>query len=144
MQKLNGGADYMDPDTWYFITEVGNNYCFNYDTTEKYEVNTKTAETLALFEEYHKMFDEGKNERLDLEKRYNLIADAEAFWLEHAMGIPYRATGGGYTATYMNVFEGPQSACGWSYLSYYGQKIYETAMSQENYNTALAAWQSGK
>ena len=90
------------------------------------------------------MFDEGKNERLDLEKRYNLIADAEAYYLEHAMCIPYRATGGGYTATYMNVFEGPQSACGWSYLSYYGQKIYETAMSQENYNTALAAWQSGK
>jgi len=143
MQKLNGGADYMDPDTWYFITEIGNNYCFNYDTTEKYEVNTKTPETLAAFAEYHKMFDEGKNERLDLEKRYNLIADAEAYYLEHAMCIPYRATGGGYTATYMNVFEGPQSACGWSYLSYYGQKIYETAMSQENYNTALAAWQAG-
>ena len=142
MQKLNGGADYMDPETWTFITEPGNNYCFAYDTTEKYEVNTKTAETLAIANEFFAMQDAAKAERLDIDRRYELFADAEAFYINHAMMIPYRCTGGGYTATTLDPFESPASSCGWTYLSYVNQHIYTTAMSQEMFDARLVEWEA--
>ena len=142
MQKLNGGADYMDPETWTFITQEGNNYCFAYDTTAKYEVNTKTAETLAIANEFFGMLDEAKNERLDIDRRFELFANAEAFYISHAMMIPYRCTGGGYTATMMDPFEAPSSSCGWTYLSYVGQHIYTTAMSQEMFDAQLPVWEA--
>ena len=144
MQKLNGGGDYIDPETWYFLTDNENNYIFEYDTTEKYEINTKTPETLAITEEYYGMMDKAIAERSDMKNRFTLFANAEAFFLSHAMAIPYRATGGGYTATKLDPFEATNSACGWTYLSYRYQHVYEEAMSQEMYEAELAAWEAGE
>lgn len=45
------------------------------------------------------------------------------------MVIPYRASGGIYNGTKLNPFEGTYTSCGWSYLRYKGQYVYETAMS---------------
>lgn len=144
LQKLNGGAGYVDPETWTFMTEEGNTYTFAYDTTAKFERSTKSEETTAIINEYYAMLEAAKQEVLDVDARYTAFANAEAFYLEHAMVIPYRASGGVYEATKLNPFEGTYSSCGWGYLRYKGQHVYETAMSSEMFYSQLAAWEAAR
>ena len=144
LQKLNGGAGYVDPETWIFMTENNNTYTFAYDTTEKFEQSTKTEETTEIINKYYDMLEAAKKEVLDVDARYTAFANAEAFYLEHAMAIPYRASGGTYQATRLNPFEGTYSSCGWSYLRYKGQHVYETAMSSEMFYSQLEAWEAAR
>ena len=144
MQKLNGGADYMDPETWIWMTDVGNNYTFAIDTTDRFEKTTKSPETVAIVNEYLSMLDTARGETMDVDARYTAFANAEAFYLSHAMLIPLSATGGTYEATKLNPFEGTYSSCGWSYLRWKGQRVYETAMSSDMFYTQLEAWEAAR
>ena len=144
LQKLNGGADYMDPETWTWMTDVGNNYTFAIDTTDRFEKSTKSEETVAIVNEYLELLNAAKQVTLDIEARYEAFAKAEAFYLSHAMLIPYRATGGTYEATKLNPFEGIYSSCGWSYLSFKGMHVYETAMSSDMFYAMLPVWEAAR
>ncbi|MEA5039488.1 MAG: ABC transporter substrate-binding protein [Clostridiaceae bacterium] len=144
MQKLNQGADYMDPETWYVSFKDGNNYNFLYDTTEKFGVNTKTEETMNIFNSFDAMVQDAKKITTDIDARYAAFANAEAYYINHAIIIPYRCTGGTYESSLLNCFEAPYSSCGWSYLRYVGQKVYTTAMSQDMFDSQLAVWQQEK
>ena len=60
------------------------------------------------------------------------------------MLIPYRATGGTYEATKLNPFEGVYSSCGWSYLSFKGMHVYDTAMSSDMFYAMLPVWEAAR
>ena len=143
IQLLNWGADYLDPETWTDPFAQDSGYNFFYDSTEKNGINqnTKTEETIALYEEYRSLVDLAKAETSDMDKRFELFAAAEAFYLEHAIVIPMFVTGGSYQATKLNAFEGQFAAMGQSTSRYKGQYVYKTAMTQDQFNQQLAAWQ---
>lgn len=144
LQKLNGGCDYVDPETWIWMTDVGNNYTFAIDTTDRFEKTTKSPETVAIVDEYLRLLDVARGETLDVDARYTAFANAEAYYLSHAMLIPYSATGGTYEATMLNPFEGTYSSAGWSYLRWKGMRVYEEAMSSEMFYTQLEAWEAAR
>jgi len=140
LQELNWGADYSDPETWTDPFVYGSNYIFSYDTTELYGVNTKTAETLGIHEEYERLVAEAKKQTSDMDARYEAFAKAEALLINHAFIIPYGITGGGYQASKLNLFEGQFATYGQATSRYKGQWIYETSMSEDMYYAQLEAW----
>lgn len=144
MQRLNGGAGYVDPETWLFMTQKGNNYTFAFDTTDVFEKSTKSAETTAIVEKYYELIEQAKLETIDVDARYTAFANAEAYYIDHAMVIPYRATGGIYNGTKLNPFEGVYSSCGWGYLKYKGLYVYDTAMSGDMFSSQLASWEAAR
>ncbi len=141
IQECNWGSDFADPETWADPFVKGNSYNFFYDTTENLGMNRKTAETMALIEEYYRLVDEARAEVLDTDARYEKFAAAEAFLINHAILIPYGITGGGYQATKLNGFEGQYASYGQATSRYKGQWLYEEAMSEEMFYNQLAAWE---
>ena len=142
IQECNWGADYADPETWTDPFTPDNTYTFAYDTTEKLGMNRKTDETMAIIEEYFGLVEAAMLEYHDMDARYEAFAKAEAFYINHAMVIPYGITGGGYQATKLNTFEGQFASYGQATSRYKGQWIYETAMSEDMYYTQLESWQA--
>ena len=142
IQECNWGADYADPETWTDPFTPDNTYNFAYDTTEKLGMNRKTDETMAIIEEYFGLVEAAMLEYHDMDARYEAFAKAEAFYINHAMVIPYGITGGGYQATKLNTFEGQFASYGQATSRYKGQWIYETAMSEDMYYTQLESWQA--
>lgn len=143
IQECNWGADYADPETWTDPFYYDNSYNFAYDTTDRLGMNRKTDETMALFNEYLALVDEARAEYHDMDARYEKFAKAEAFYINHAIIIPYGFTGGGYQATKMNGFEGQFATYGQATSRYKGQHLYETAMSQAMFDQQMADWQEG-
>lgn len=139
--KCNWGADYADPETWTDPFVYNSSYNFAYDTTEKLEMNTKSAATKAINDEYDRLVKEAKSVYFDTTDRYTKFAAAEAYYINHAMIIPYGVSGGDYQATKLNLFEGQYAPFGQSSSRYKGQHVYETAMTTEMFNTQLATWQ---
>ena len=142
IQECNWGADYADPETWTDPFTPDNTYNFAYDTTEKLGMNRKTDETMAIIEEYFDLVEAAMLEYHDMDARYEAFAKAEAFYINHAMVIPYGITGGGYQATKLNTFEGQFASYGQATSRYKGQWIYETAMSEDMFYTQLESWQA--
>lgn len=141
IQECNWGADYSDPETWTDPFAVNNNYNFAYDTTNELGFNRKTPETMEIINTYLDMVAEAKKEYTDIEARYTKFADAEAYYINHAMVIPFGITGGGYQATKLNGFEGQYASYGQASSRYKGQHVYETAMSEEMFYDQLAKWE---
>lgn len=142
LQKCNWGADYADPETWTDPFTTNNTYNFAYDTTKKFEKSTKSAETIAIDAEYNKLVEEAKGEYFDMDARFEKFAKAEAYYINHAMIVPYGITGGSYQATKLNGFEGQYAGYGQATSRYKGQHLYTTAMSEEMFYQQLEAWQA--
>ncbi len=142
IQVLNWGADYADPETWTDPFDLENNYNFAYAGSEDEAIaqNTKSAETLAMLAEYFALVDAAKAEYFDIDKRFELFAAAEAYYIEHAIVIPMYVSGGAYLATKLNVFEGQFASMGQSTSRYKGQHVFTTAMTMEQFQQQLAAW----
>ena len=90
---------------------------------------------------YQNLVDEAKAEVVDLERRFELFARAEAWLIEEAMIIPYGVGGGGYSATKAEPFTAPYAPFGMDSLKWKGQIIMDKAMSMEEYKQAR---ESGK
>ncbi len=140
LQELNWGCDYADPYSFLEPFTDGNNYTFDYDTSDQYGVNTKTDETLAIHEEFMRLLEEANTETIDMGTRYSTFARAEAYYIDHAMVIPYGISGSAYQATYLNPFEGQFSAYGSANYRYKGMWVYESAMIEPMYQAQLEAW----
>ncbi|OQA72892.1 MAG: Oligopeptide-binding protein AmiA precursor [Firmicutes bacterium ADurb.Bin248] len=142
LQELNWGADYMDPETWSDPFEDENSYNFLTPLSDTYRVfqNTKTPENLAMVEEYFRLVELAKAETSDIEKRYELFAAAEAYYIEHAIVVPTFISGGTYCATKLNAFEGQFAMMGQASSRYKGQHLYKTAMTQEMFDEQYEAW----
>lgn len=166
IMEMTWGADYPDPATFTDIflrsTEIGWSYNkafmaleylkdWEYTEAENEKFNKRGVdedgvETLSENEEYPQlkdkkatydiMIDEAKAELLDLEKRYNLFAEAEAFVIDNAIVIPFFNSRGGYVATYCDPFSAYTTQINRDAHKIKGKLILDKPMTQEEYKEA--------
>ncbi len=131
--ECNWGPDYADPET--YTDPFGPDGTYNWPhLAEGYgESNGKNK--------YENMVDEAKAEVIDIDKRYKLFAEAEAFFIDQAFVIPYSVGGGGYAASRLNPFESPYSPFGVSGERFKGQRIMEKPMNSEQFSQGLVKWE---
>lgn len=131
--ECNWGPDYADPETYTGPFAPGGTYNWP-ELAEGYkEANGKNK--------YENLLDEAFAEVLDIDKRYKLFAEAEAFLIDQAFVVPYALGGGGYSASRLNPFESQYSPFGVSSERFKGQKVLEKPMNTEEYKTELVKWE---
>lgn len=133
---VNWGPDYADPETYTDMFVPGSNYNFPEMCEEVDADGNKT------FDVYMSMIEEAQAEIVDIERRYELFANAEAYLIEEAWVIPYREGGGGYISSLLNPFEAPYSPFGVSSERWKGQRILSNPMSSEQFVEEKANWKA--
>lgn len=133
--EVNWGPDFADPDTYTDPFGPNSTYAFPINTTEV------DADGNNIFEVYQAMIAEAKAETIDLHRRYELYANAEAYIIEMAWVLPYHRGGGGYVASYLHPFETPYAPFGMSRYTYKGMRIMDSPMNSEEYEAAMAKWE---
>lgn len=173
IMEMTWGADYPDPATFTDIfvrnTSIGWSYNrafmalehlvdWEYTEAEKAKFDEKGeddgVETPSENEEYPQlkdkkaihqiMMEEARDELLDLEKRYNLYAEAEAYMIEHALVIPFFNSRGGYIASYCDPFSAYTTQFGRRANKLKGKVILEEPMAPEQYEAALEQYEIEK
>ena len=95
---INGwGADYMDPEN--YLTQVayqtdGAWYAKNFSNINTVEEDESNKQLLEYYRTYTDLLRKGDAINENLDERYNALADAEAYLLEHCLIIPckYQST----------------------------------------------------
>ena len=166
IMEMTWGADYPDPATFTDIfirgTDIGWSYNkafmaleylqdFEYSKEQQaiYDepgVDEDGVPTLSKNEEYPQlknkkatydiMVEEAKAELLDLGKRYNLFAEAEAFLIDNAIVIPFFNSRGGYIASYCDPFSAYATQFGRDAGKIKGKVILDQPMTPEEYKAA--------
>ena len=145
MMRCNWGADYADPQTWtdpFAIKTdengvvVGNTYN-KFDKLLGSEIYTETSDILTA---YYAATETAKACTTDTAERYKLFAEAEAMLISNAMVIPYNISAAEYQVTKLNIFEGEYAPFGMSNLRFKYQKLNDSFITAEQYNTAYTAW----
>lgn len=86
------------------------------------------------------MIQEATAEKVDLAKRYELFAKAEAWLINEGIVVPFRVFSNGYVASKLTVFDGEYSSFGVSVWRYKGKHVLKEAMSLEQYQEQYAQW----
>lgn len=133
LQEVNWGPDYADPETYTDPFTPDSNYNWPHLAEGYKEDNGKNT--------YENMVNKAKAEVLDLEKRYTLFADAEAFLINEAFVIPYAVGGGGFTASTLDPFTSPYSPFGVSSSRFKGQQILAKPLDTESYKAGFEQWE---
>ncbi len=89
---------------------------------------------------YDKMIQEAQAETIDLAKRYELYAKAEAWLINEGIVIPFRVFSSGYVASKITVFDGEYSSFGVSTWRYKGKHLLQEAMSLEEFQAQFEQW----
>ena len=106
---------------------------------------SEDPDTQALFAEYMAKVEEAKSIYNDDAARYTAFAEAEALLIEHAVAIPFSVSSGdGYIICDLNPLEGEYAPYGVAPQRYKYQKLYDTSMSMEEFETAYAAWKESR
>lgn len=114
--RVNWGADYQDPETFTDPLKkreeegviVGNSY----NKMDLLLTSEDFVQTRDIVEAYYEKTEEAKAEVMDMKKRYELFAQAEALLIENAIVIPYYITPPEYQASKINPFEGQFASFG--------------------------------
>ncbi|HEY9053562.1 MAG TPA: peptide ABC transporter substrate-binding protein [Rectinemataceae bacterium] len=134
IQECNWGPDYADPETYTDPFVTGSNYNWPEKAEGYKQANGKTV--------YENMVDAAKAEVVNIAKRYELFAKAEAYFIGEAFVIPYAIGGGGFVASKLEPFSYPFAPFGMSYLKYKGQTVLQKPLSTEAYYAMKAAWEA--
>jgi len=134
MQECNWGPDYADPETYTDPFVAGSNYNWPEMAVGYMQSNGKTV--------YENMVNQAKAEVVNIAKRYELFAKAEAYFIGEAFVIPYSIGGGGFIASKLEPFSYPFAPFGMSILKYKGQTVLSKPLSTEEYNKLKAKWES--
>lgn len=132
--EANWGPDYADPETYTDPFAPTGTYNWPHLAEGYAEANGKNT--------YENMVDAAKAEVLDMEKRYTLFAEAEAFLIDEAFVIPYALGGGGYSASRLSPFESPYSPFGVSSERFKGQTVLDKPMNSEEFSAGLEKWEA--
>ena len=149
MQKCNWGADYADPETWTdpfaenIDSETGLHKGNSYNFIDKM-LDTDNEETKAFLTAYYAKVAEAKAETNDIEKRYNLFAEAEAMLIENAIVIPFRKSIAGYQVTKIDVYEGEYAPFGICNLKYKFQHLQDEFVTAEQNEQSYQKWLEAK
>ncbi|HWR10622.1 MAG TPA: peptide ABC transporter substrate-binding protein [Rectinemataceae bacterium] len=130
--ECNWGPDYADPETYTDPFITGSNYNWPEKAVGYAQANGKSV--------YENMVDAAKAEVVNIAKRYELFAKAEAYFIDEAFVIPYAIGGGGFTASKLEPFSYPFAPFGTSTLKFKGQTVMQKPLSTEAYNKMKAAW----
>ena len=127
-QEVNWGPDFGDPETYVDPFMPGNTYspinmAQGYDGT------------------YERLIAAARAELVDLRKRFELFAQAEAYLIDNAYVIPYRRGGGGYVASRLHPFTGAYAPFGVAGLSFKRQIVLERPMNMAQFDEVEARWQ---
>lgn len=133
IQECNWGPDYADPETYTDPFVTGSNYNWPEKATGYVQANGKGA--------YENMVIQAKAEVVNIAKRYELFAKAEAYFIGEAFVIPYAIGGGGFEASKLEPFSYPFAPFGMSILKYKGQTVMQKPLSTEGYNKLKATWE---
>ncbi|HPE15604.1 MAG TPA: peptide ABC transporter substrate-binding protein [Oscillospiraceae bacterium] len=159
LMLCNWGPDYADPETYSDPWSLG--YTYNWPelaTDEQYQTgHIYTLEDMqaGIFDDekfigtpetvYIKMVQEAKDEKLDIEKRYTLFADAEAYLINHAFVVPFhQQMSEGYVVSKLSVFDAGYAAFGVASQRYKGQHVLDTPISMDEYYQQLADWETAR
>ena len=126
----NWGPDYADPETYSDPFNAGSNY--NKPELAENGVGTKYEEMLA----------KAKAEVTDVNKRYELFAEAESYLINQGFAIPYVVGGDGYVASKLNPFDAQFSPFGVISEKYKGQTMLAKAMSNDEFKAGLKKWEA--
>lgn len=136
LMEMGWGPDYADPagyaETMTHDTSIGTKYSRPYLAEE-----LKDADGNSIYET---MVSEARAETSDSNKRYELFAEAEGYLIDHALVIPFYASGGGYRATTLDPFSGRCTQFGRNLDKYKGAKVLDKPMTNEEYAAAEAAY----
>ncbi|MGB4439287.1 MAG: peptide ABC transporter substrate-binding protein [Sedimentibacter sp.] len=139
VMKVNWGPDYADPQTYTDPFARDGNYNFPEFTT------SVDAAGKNIYEVYESMVNEAKSELIDLTKRYEIFANAEAYLIENAFVIPYNVSGGdGYVASKADPFDKPYAPFGISGERWKGRKLLAKPMNTEEFNAAQTEWETAR
>lgn len=125
----NWGPDYADPETYSDPFKTGGSY----NKPELSEGNLGTK--------YEELLSKAKSEVIDLNKRYELFAEAESYLISQAIVIPYIVGGNGYVASKLNPFDAQFSPFGVISEKYKGQTFLEKPMSNDEFKAGLKKWE---
>jgi len=131
--ECNWGPDYADPETYTDPFVTGSNYNWPEKATGYTQANGKST--------YENMVTAAKAEVVNIAKRYELFAKAEAYFIGEAFIVPYAIGGGGFTASKLEPFSYPFAPFGMSYLKYKGQTVLQKPLSTEAYNKLKDTWE---
>ena len=132
-QKCNWGPDYADPETY---TDP-----WLPDGTYNWPERAFDPEP---YNHYKSLVDQAKEEVLDLERRFELFAEAEAFLIDQAWVIPIHCGGGGYVATKLEPFTSPYAPFGIADLQYKGQVVMKEPIDTEEYMRRYEEWEQAR
>ncbi|MBQ7114736.1 MAG: peptide ABC transporter substrate-binding protein [Clostridia bacterium] len=100
--------------------------------------------TAAILAEYYDLVEKGRAEGVDIQKRFDYFAQAEALLINNAMVIPCYVGAAKYQATKLNVFEGSYAACGYAVGMYKGMHLQDEFISMDQYEANYQAWLNGE
>ncbi len=137
--ECNWGPDYADPETYTDPFSPESNYNWPHLAKGYKDTNGKNI--------YENMVNEAKSELLDLDRRYELFAEAEAFLINQAFSIPFSVSGGGsygggYVASRLNPFDSQFSPFGVSSERYKGRMLMKKSMNSQEFFEHEKEWES--
>jgi oligopeptide transport system substrate-binding protein len=142
--------DYADPETFTDPFAIGQKYNYIYMADGMGEQTTESDPEGRLGFDggfwknavYDAMVNAAAQEALDVEKRYEAFADAEAWLIDQAFIVPVgRLYSGGYVASYLDPFEKQFALFGCSGDRFKYQKVRESPMDTDEYNQRMEEWQ---
>lgn len=140
LQEMGWGPDYADPsgymETMTHDTSIGTKYSRPYLAED-----LKDDSGNSIFEQ---MVYAAKAETSDVKKRYEMFAEAEAYLIEHALVIPFYASGGGYRATLLDPFSCRCTQFGRNLDKLKGAKVLDKPMTNEEYAAAEEAYMKAR
>ncbi len=137
LMECNWGPDYADPETYTDPFKEGGSYNFP-EFCEEVDENGQN-----LYKVYEAMVEDAKSEVIDIHKRYEIFAKAEAYLIDKGFVLPYGVAvlGGGYKASLINPFEEPYSPFGVSSDRWKGQHILAKPLNTEQYYELQEQWE---
>ena len=97
--------------------------------------------TADLLAEYYDLVEKGRAEGVDIQKRFDYFAQAEAILVNNAMVIPCYVGAAKYQVTKLNIFEGAYAPCGYSVGMYKGMKMQDKFVSMADFEANRTAWE---
>lgn len=126
--EVNWGATYIDPYAYTPPFHTGNP--MNY-----------TDISIVAGDKYMELLLKADAEKVNLDRRYTLLAEAEAYLIENALAIPWRGGGGGYGVSYIQPFTVPYAAAGLANLSFKYTWIREKPVTSQEFFALQSIWE---
>lgn len=145
------GPDYADPETYTDPFALGQKYNYIYmadgmaEKAKEGEAGARQGFDGGWWKnsKYDQMLAKATEETVDLSKRYNAMAEVEAWLLDQAFVIPLGTLNGtGYLCSYMNPFESQYAPFGVSDSRYKYQVVMKKPMATEEFLEKMEIWQA--